>query len=86
MLPVFSIYITADFIETAIALYNNDSVQSEVYRSVVLLMAIILYNSLIDAVMNAINSRRKILFFRRLFPEMVEKRAKLAKTAQESLH
>ncbi len=77
LMPTFSIFITADFLNTAIAVFNKESDISAVYKPVMLLMAIMLYNSLIGMLMNFINCWRKIYFRRKLIPEMIEKCATL---------
>lgn len=77
LLPTFSIFITADFINTAIAVVNGESFLSEAYRPIALLITIALYHSLINVLMNFLNGRRQIIFRQKLMPEIVERQAKL---------
>lgn len=78
LIPTLSIFVTADFINTAIAVFNGESHISSAYGSMTLLIVIALYNSLINVIMNVLNSRRQIYFRRKLLPEMTERQAKLA--------
>ena len=77
LIPVFAIFITANFINSAIAVYNKQADISSVYIPVALLASIIVYNTMIGNVMGFIECRRNIYFRKRLAPEMLEKRAKL---------
>jgi ABC-type multidrug transport system fused ATPase/permease subunit len=78
LIPACSIFITADFINSAAAVYNGSKDISSVYLPVALLSAVMLYNAVIGTVMNFIDCRRNIHFRRKLVPEILEKRAKLA--------
>ena len=42
LLPVFSIFVTSNFINTAIAVYNKEVTLSKVYGSIVLLVCIMI--------------------------------------------
>jgi len=77
LIPVFSIFINANFLNSAIAVYNKQADISSVYIPVALLTAIILYNSVIGTIMSFIECKRTIYFRKKLTPEMLEKRAKL---------
>ncbi|MCL2159772.1 MAG: ABC transporter ATP-binding protein/permease, partial [Oscillospiraceae bacterium] len=77
LIPVFSIFITASFINSALAVYNKKADISSVYMPVVLLAAIMAYNATINTLMNFIECKRSIHFRKKLMPEMLEKQAKL---------
>ncbi|MCL2774234.1 MAG: ABC transporter ATP-binding protein/permease [Oscillospiraceae bacterium] len=77
LIPVFSIFITANFINSAIAVYNKQTCISSVYVPVVLLTAILIYNTTIGTIMNFIECKRNIYFRKKLTPEILEKQAKL---------
>ncbi|MCL1857772.1 MAG: ABC transporter ATP-binding protein/permease [Oscillospiraceae bacterium] len=77
LIPVFSIFITANFINSAMAAYNKKAGISSVYIPVALLTAIMIYNTTIGTIMNFIECKRNIYFRKRLTPEILEKQAKL---------
>jgi len=77
LIPVFSIFITANFINSAMAVYNRQADISSVYVPVALLTAIMIYNTTIGTIMNFIECKRNIYFRKKLSPEMLEKQAKL---------
>ena len=77
LLPTVSIFATADFLNAAIAVYNNEAGLSAVYRPVALLAGIMVYNSIIGVIMNFIECKRNIYYRQKLTPEMLEKHAKL---------
>jgi ATP-binding cassette subfamily B protein len=77
LIPVISIFITANFLNSAMAVYNKQADISSVYMPVALLTAIILYNSVIGTLMNFIECKRSIYFRRKLASAMLEKQAKL---------
>jgi len=77
IIPVCSIFITADFINSAMAVYNKQADISAVYLPVALLAAIMVYNTTIGTAMNFIDCKRNICFRRKLAPEILEKQAKL---------
>ena len=68
--PTLSIFVTANFLNSAIAVYQNEAHISAVYLPVGLLIGIMLYNTLSWVVMNFINSRRQISFRNKINPEM----------------
>jgi len=77
LLPTFQIFITADFLNKAMAVYNKETAMSSVYVPVVLLAGIMIYNATIGALMNFVGTKRNIYFRNKLVPEMIEKRARL---------
>lgn len=77
LIPVFSIFITANFINSAMAVYNGQADISSVYLPVALMAAIMIYNTVIGTIMNLIDCKRNIYFRRKLVPEMLEKQARL---------
>ena len=77
LLPTLSIFITANFLNTAIAVYNKEMDITSVYKPVALLAAIILYNAIVGVVVSLINCNRSIYFRKKLAPEMLEKYARL---------
>ena len=77
LIPTFSIFITANFINSAMAVYDKQANISSVYIPVALMAAIMLYNTIIGTIMNFIECKRNIYFRRKLVPEILEKRAKL---------
>jgi ATP-binding cassette subfamily B protein len=77
LIPVASIFITADFINSAMAVYSKQTGISSIYMPVALLAAIMAYNAAIGTIMNFAECRRNIYFRKRLVPEIIEKQAKL---------
>jgi ATP-binding cassette subfamily B protein len=77
LLPTLSIFITADFLNTAISIYNKEAGVSSAYRPVAFLAGIMLYNALIGVLMNLIDCSRNIYYRKKLVPEMLAKRARL---------
>ena len=77
LIPVASIFITANFINSAMAVYDKQADISSVYIPVALLTAIMVYNTTIGTIMNFIECKRNIYFRKKLIPEMLEKQAKL---------
>ncbi|MDR1803291.1 MAG: ABC transporter ATP-binding protein/permease [Treponema sp.] len=77
LLPTLLIFITADFLNTAISIYNNEAVLSSVYRPVAFLAATMMYDALIDVLMNLIECNRNIYYRKKLIPEMLAKWARL---------
>ena len=77
LLPTLSIFVTADFINTAIKVFNKETGISSVYISVALLGGIMIYNALIGALMSFVDCKRAIYFRQKLSPEMLAKRATL---------
>ena len=77
LLPTLSIFITADFLNTVIAIYNKEADISSAYRPVAFLAGIMLYNALIGVFMSLINCNRNIFYRNKLVPEMLAKRTRL---------
>ena len=77
LLPTLSIFVTADFLNAAIAVYNKKAGISSVYGPVALLAGIMLYSALIGVFMNLLDCSRNIYYRKKLVPEMLAKRARL---------
>jgi ATP-binding cassette subfamily B protein len=77
LLPTLSIFITADFLNTAIAIYNKEADLASAYRPVAFLAGIMLYNALIGVFMSLIDCNRNIFYRNKLVPEMLAKRTRL---------
>jgi len=77
LLPTLSVFVTANFISTAIAIYNEEMTFSSIYYSIGLLLAIMLYNHFSGIVLDLLNVRRRIHYRNVLLPEMMEHRATL---------
>ena len=76
-MPTLSIYATAAFINSALAAFNREAAVSAVYRPVAALIGIMLYDRLIDVIMDLLECGRKIRFREKLAPQMLEKRVRL---------
>ena len=77
LIPVFSIFVTANFLNSAMAVYSRQADISAVYIPVALLSAIMIYNTTVGTIMSFIECKRNICFRKKLTPEMLEKQAKL---------
>ena len=77
LLPTFTIFVTANFLNTAIAVYNKETDISSVYRMVAFLAGMLMYNMISSIFMDLINCNRNIYFRKKLVPEMLEKRTRL---------
>lgn len=77
LLPALQIFVTADFVNTAIAILNNKAEMQEIYVPIALLAAMMAYSVVIGALMEFVNCRANIYYRKKLRPEMVEKRARL---------
>jgi ABC-type multidrug transport system fused ATPase/permease subunit len=77
MIPAASVFITADFINSAMAVYNKQADISSVYIPAALLAAIMAYKAVIGTVMNFIECGRSVYFRKKLTPQILEKQANL---------
>ena len=77
LLPTLAIFVTARFINSAIAVYNQEAEMQAVYLSVALLLTIMGYNYLSGIALNLLGSKRQIFYRRKLIPEMIQHRANL---------
>lgn len=77
LIPSFTIFITAKFINTALAVLNKTTEIRDIFVPIALLAGMKLYEVLIGVLMNFADCRAKILYRKKLCPEMLEKRAKL---------
>ena len=78
LLPTFGIFITAYFINTAIAVFNEEAVMRDLYLPIGLIFAMMAYNVLISSIMKLIDANREIKYRQVLVPEMIKFRASLA--------
>ena len=77
LLPTISIFVNAQFINTAMAVLNKKADMRAIHMPIILLAAIMVYQVLIGVLMNFVNCRAKIYYRMKLRPEMIEKRARL---------
>ena len=77
LLPTAGIFVTAAFINTAVAVFEGRAVMSGMYLPIALIFAMAAYNVLGGAVQKLIDATRVIYFREKLVPEMVKFRASL---------
>lgn len=77
LIPTLQIFVTAHFINAAMAVLNRTAGVESVYIPILFLAGIMLYYALIGAFMNFADCRANIHYRRKLRPEMIEKRARL---------
>ena len=77
LMPTFTIFVTASFIDTALAIFNGTAQRSDINLPIAMLMGITLYGIIIGVIFSFINSRKNIYFRKRVSPEILEKRAQL---------
>ncbi|HOL92255.1 MAG TPA: ABC transporter transmembrane domain-containing protein, partial [Clostridiales bacterium] len=77
LMPTFTIFVTAKFVNTAIAILNKTAELRDIYVPIALLAGIMLYGVVIGVLMEFVNCRANIVFRKKLRPEMAEKRARL---------
>ena len=77
LMPTFTIFATAKFINTATAILNKEAELEDIYVPIALLAGIMLYWTVIGVLMEFVNCRANIVFRNKLRPEMAEKRARL---------
>lgn len=75
--PVFSIYITARFVNTATAILNKTADISAIHMPIILLTALMVYNVLIGVLMDFVRCKANILYRKKLRPEIIDKQARL---------
>ena len=78
LIPTITIFVTAYFIDTAIAIFNGYAALPDIYLPIALIFGIMAYNMLMNSIMDLINANRVILYRKRLVPEMANYRASLA--------
>ncbi|MCL1842816.1 MAG: ABC transporter ATP-binding protein/permease [Defluviitaleaceae bacterium] len=78
LMPTLTIFVTAYFLDTAIAVFNEEAYMADLYLPIGLIFAIMVYGVLIGAVMNLVDAGRVIFFRNRIVPEMLKFRASLA--------
>ena len=74
LIPIISIFVAANFIDSAMAAYNKQADVSPVYASAALIAAIMAYNTAIGAIMGFVECRRNIYFRKKLVPECSKNR------------
>ncbi|MCL1794675.1 MAG: ABC transporter ATP-binding protein/permease [Oscillospiraceae bacterium] len=77
LFPMFTVFITASFLNAAAAVYNGSADMSAVMKPAVFYALMMLYNSGINTVMDLVNCRATIKFRKKLMPLITEKQAKL---------
>jgi ATP-binding cassette subfamily B protein len=78
LVPSFKVLITAQFVDTALAIFNNKVPYQHIYMPLFLYVILIIYSSLNRALINNfINVRYDMKIYRYFRSEMIEKRAKL---------
>lgn len=77
LLPTLSIFITADFVNSAIAVYNDNAKPSTAYAAAAILSAMMIYNSVNAALMSFVETRRAIYYRKRVAPEIIDIRGRL---------
>ncbi|HPV01732.1 MAG TPA: ABC transporter ATP-binding protein [Clostridiales bacterium] len=77
LMPTFTIFATAKFINTATAILNKEAELRDIYVPIALLAGIMLYWVVIGVLMEFVGCRANIVFRKKLRPEMAEKRARL---------
>lgn len=78
LFPTATIFVTAFFIDTSIAIFNGYAVMEDIYLPIALIIALMLYNVLSGAIMSLVDEYRKIYYREKIVPEMLEYRASLA--------
>jgi ABC-type multidrug transport system fused ATPase/permease subunit len=77
LLPTFNIFVTAAFVNTALAVLKGEAAREAIYIPIALILAITAYNTLSGAAFDFMECRWAILLRRRLRPLMIEKTARL---------
>jgi len=77
LIPTITIFVTARFINTALAVLNKTEDINTIHVPIILLASIVVYNVLIGIMMSFVNCKANIYYRRKLRPEMIEKRARL---------
>lgn len=77
LLPALQIFVTAEFVNTAIAILNKKAEMRDIYVPIALLAAMMSYSVIIGVLMEFVNCRANIHFRKKLRPEIIEKRARL---------
>jgi len=77
LIPTFSIFITARFVNTSIAVLNKTAELQDIYVPIALLAAVMFYSVVIGVLMNFLDCRAKIVYRKKLRPEIIEKCARL---------
>lgn len=77
LVPTFSIYVTAYFINTSMSILDKTADMSAIHLPIILLASIMVYNVLIGILMKFINCKADIYFRKKLRPEMINKHARL---------
>ncbi|MDR0271748.1 MAG: ABC transporter ATP-binding protein/permease [Clostridiales bacterium] len=77
LIPTFTIFVTAAFINAAIEVFNKEATMNDLVLPIAMIFAITAYSVLSGAVMKLIDTSRVIYFRKTLVPEMIKFRASL---------
>lgn len=77
LMPSLQVFVTADFIDTAIKIFNEKSDYNDIIPPLILLILIILYSNLTGSFMAFLNEKYDIKMTEHLRGSIVEKRARL---------
>lgn len=77
LLPMFQIFVTANFINSAMAIINRKADISSVYIPTAMLAGIMIYHTVVGSLMNFVDAKRSIYFRNKLVPEIIRKQASL---------
>lgn len=77
LLPTFTIFVTANFINTAIEIFEKSANISAIYKPIAFFAGIMIYQAFINVVVSLIDCKRSIYYRRIIAPEILEKYARL---------
>ena len=68
LMPAFTIFVTAEFVNTAIAILNKKAEIRDIYVPIALLAAIMFYGAVVGVLMEFANCRANIIFRKSCVP------------------
>ncbi|MDD2432083.1 MAG: ABC transporter ATP-binding protein [Firmicutes bacterium] len=77
LMPALQVMITAEFIDTALAIFNGSAIRGDIYQPLVFLMLIVAYHSLNWQLMSYVNLKFEMKLTKVYRSLIAEKRAKL---------
>ncbi|MDF2538738.1 MAG: transporter ATP-binding protein [Herbinix sp.] len=77
LIPALQVVVTADFIDTALAVFKGQTQQREIYQPLIFLMFMVAYSYLNWNLMSYVNLKRDMRMTEIYRSEIVEKRARL---------
>ena len=77
LIPTLSIYVTASFLNSSIAVFSKQGDISSVYVSIALISLIMIYNALNGTITSFMQIKRSIYFRNKISPEIINKIANL---------